>query len=650
MKSIKLFIDGMHCVNCSNSIKKEALKIGVKEARVDFINKSGEFIADDDFDSDKLVYAIKKLGFLVSFSKIQTKKTYEGFKLLALGVLSVLSFIDLSFAFSCLCASLGILISIDFYKRVLFYKSYGMDLLVVLGISINYLYSFYTPHHHFFFESTFVCFVIRLGKFIENKAKQKANAYIKPNQIPNATMSDNTTKPANQITKDDEILIKNGEEIPVDAILINDTLIDESVISGESIALYKKSGDFVYAGSINQGDMIKIKALSNYYESSLEKLKDEALKASNKDLKAFKLIDKISQIFVLVVCIIALITYISWYFIDPTKAFFYTSSVLLISCPCALGLAIPMVIVISINLCFKNKIILKNPELINSIKDIDYFIFDKTGTLTNTIQKITHDLNDDDFKLIASIERTQNHPIAKSITHNFKDFLDLKGSISLNGSTLHYFDENLDIKISPKDNDLLCYKNDIYIGKITLENKPNKDAFKLIEFLKNKGKKIMIISGDSKEKVSELADILGIDEFYYRQNPEQKAQIIQALKDKKSVFIGDGANDIKALKNASFGISFDSANAVAKSKADAILTQNDLSLVIKLFDIFDKSYKKIKQNLFISFFYNFFGISLACGIFSGINLHLNPALCALLMSVSSLVVVFNSLLLFKSIK
>lgn len=646
MKNIRLFINGMHCVNCANSIKQEALKLGVIDARVDFINKFGEFSVNDDFDSEKLIFAIKKLGFEVSLEKINAKKTYEDIRLIFLAIFSVLTFINFSFLFSCVFASLAILLSLDFYKRVIFHKSYGMDLLVVLGISINYFYSFFSIHHHFFFESTFVCFVIRLGKFIENKAKAKANSLITPSKIPTITLANNKIIKANQINKDDELLIKNGEEILVDGICLNEALIDESVISGESFSLSKKIGELVYAGSINKGELLKIKATSTYYESSLEKLKDEAMKANNKDLKAFKLVDKISKYFVLIICIIASITGLAWYFIDSSKVFFYVSSVLLISCPCALGLAIPMVIVICINLCFKEGIILKNPELINSIKDIECFVFDKTGTLTNSVQKISHDLSEADFRLIASIENTQNHPIAKSITNNFTDFLDLNGTCALKDNSLIYTDENLKVEIKPCENEFLCYKNDLYLGKITLENEINENAKELISFLKSLNKRIIIISGDSKERVENLANKLEISEYYFRVTPENKAAIIKNL-NAKSVFIGDGANDIKALRTANFGISFSNANAIAKNKADAILLKNDLIKIIKLFEIFDKAYSKIKQNLFISFFYNFIGIALACGIFSEINLHLNPALCAMLMSISSLVVVFNSLLLFR---
>lgn len=649
MKNIKLFINGMHCVNCANSIKQAALKQGALTANVDFINKFGEFSVNDDFDSEKLIFAIKKLGFEVSLDKIKAKNTYEGTRLVFLAIFSVLTFIDFGFFISCLIASFAILLSYDFYKRVIFHKSYGMDLLVVLGISINYFYSFFSVHHHFFFESTFVCFVIRLGKFIENKAKAKANSLIAPSEIPNITLVSGETKKANEISINDELIIKNGEEILVDGICLNDALINESVISGESVSLVKKAGDFIYAGSINDGEVLKMRASCEYYESSLEKLKDEAMKASNKELKAFKMVDKISRYFVLIICIIASITGIAWYFIDSSKVFFYVSSVLLISCPCALGLAIPMVIAICINLCFKEKIILKNPELISSIKDIECFIFDKTGTLTNDIQAIKHDLSYDDFRLIASIENLQNHPIAKSITNNFNDFLALNGKSYLQDNVLHYEDESVKVRIEPLENDLMCYKNDGFIGKITLENELNKNAKELIEFLKSLGKRIIIISGDSKNKVVDLAKKLNIDEYYYRVSPVQKAEIISQL-GVSSVFVGDGANDIKALRKANFGISFSKANAIAKNKADALLLENDLIKIKKLFEIFDQSYSKIKQNLFISFFYNFFGIALACGIFSEINLHLNPALCAMLMSISSLIVVFNSLLLFKELK
>ncbi|MBZ7987704.1 heavy metal translocating P-type ATPase [Campylobacter canadensis] len=649
MKEVRLKIDGMNCINCANKIKNECLKNGVIQANINVISKDAIFMVDDDFSLEKLEFIIKNLGFSILDKNIKNKKNYKLEKMLVALFASIFCYFNNDFLLTSIACSFAVFFSASsFFYKAFFKKSFGMDLLVSLGVGINYIYSFFSISHTYFFESSFTIFIVSFGKFIEEFAKNKANKNLNYKDEAFILLKNNTKIKAQDVKIGDEIIIKAQEEIKIDGILESKiAYLDESVLSGESKIIVKKQGDKLYQGSINLNEQIIIKASSNYYDSSLQKLKDEAQKAMNQKIKLLNLTDKIASKFVLIISVIAAFCFSIWYYLsDLNTAFFYTSSVFLISCPCALGLCVPMVVAISVNICFKNKIILKNPEILSEFYNINTFAFDKTGTLTSNIQSIKHNLSDDDFKIIASVESLINHPIAKSIANSCTNLMQIDGQIELKDNILSFKNKDYDVKIIPSENELTCFINDKEVGKIFLENKLSKDAKELISFLKKQNKRIIILSGDSKTRVEQCAKELNINEFYYRLSAEQKAQIIKELNE-KVLYVGDGANDILSIVNADFSVSFNEASAVAKSKSDVILIEKNLENIKNIFSLFKKSNRKIKENLIFSFFYNFFGLILASGLLSSFSLHLNPALCAFLMSMSSLIVVANSLLLFK---
>lgn len=649
MKEIRLKIDGMNCINCANKIKNECLKNGILQANINVISKDAVFVINDDFSLEKLEFIIKNLGFTILNKDVKNKKNYKLEKLLIALFASVFCYFNNNFLLNSIVCSLAVFFSASsFFYKAFFKKSFGMDLLVSLGVGINYIYSFFSSFHTYFFESSFTIFIVSFGKLIEEFAKNKANKNLNHKDESFILLKNNTKIKAQDVKIGDEIIIKAQEEIKIDGILKSQiAYLDESVLSGESKIIIKKQGDKLYQGSINLNEQIIIKASSNYFDSSLQKLKDEAQKAMNKKIKLLNITDKIASKFVLIISIIAAFCFSIWYYLsDLNTAFFYTSSVFLISCPCALGLCVPMVVAISVNICFKNKIILKNPEILSEFYNIDTFAFDKTGTLTSNIQNIRHNLSNKDFKIIASVENLINHPIAKSIANSCSDLMQIDGEIELKDNILFFKNNEFNIKIIPSEDEFSCIINNKIVGKIFLENKVSKDAKKLIDFLKKHNKRIIILSGDSKTRVEQCAKELGINEFYFRLNAEEKAKIIKQI-NKKVLYVGDGANDVLSIVNADFSVSFNDASAVAKSKSDVILIEKNLENIKNIFQLFKKANLKIKENLIFSFFYNFFGLILASGLLSYFSLHLNPALCAFLMSVSSLIVIANSLLLFK---
>jgi Cu+-exporting ATPase len=462
-EKIKLNISGMTCVNCSNGIERAVSKLnGLESSKVSFASNEGEFFIDNKLlNKEKLINKIKKLGYGVEENLEALEKT----KLLAYNklknifsisiVLTIVMFYFVFFPVENIQNNQYIMFIlatiVQFYAGGRFYtlaykavsnKNYDMNVLVALGTSAAYFYSVFVV----FFPSLFpenlrflyfdgaavIISFILLGRLLEERSKAKATDFLKKlmNLAPlNATLicEDGTFKTilATQLKIGDKVLIKTGEKISTDAIIVKGGAdIDTSMITGESMPVYKTIGDEVIAGTLNTTGILEVLVLKQSNDTTLSKIIALLSTAQSKKLPISRFADNVANIFVPVVIAISILTFIVWYFFvgDAFSAIIASISVLVISCPCALGLATPIAIVSSVGKGAQEGILIKNPEILEIIKDIKYAVFDKTGTLTNGIISVKDAIYEEKYlDILASIETKSEHPISKAVVHFVKN-------------------------------------------------------------------------------------------------------------------------------------------------------------------------------------------------------------------------------------
>ncbi|OCX42140.1 copper-translocating P-type ATPase [Campylobacter ornithocola] len=699
---LKLKIGNMTCVNCSNAIEKVCAKIdGVEDVSVSYVNSSGVFLLKDLSLEAKIKEKIETLGFEI----LQEEQNLYEFKLqelknmkIKLIISIILSFIVMYFEMfvqgntSALIQMFLSMIAIFYCGKGFFihalkglrYKNLDMNTLISLGAFTSFIYSFlvyfevFSKDGYLYFSggAMIVSFVL-LGKYLEEKAKFKSLEYqnkLKNIDIKNANiiLEDGSIKviPSVFVKKDDVILVKEGESVVADGVVIaGEAEIDVSFLTGEFLPLLKKQGDEILAGSVLINGNLKIKASKKAIESSLEQIKDLVFKAGNVKTPLANLANKISAYFVACIIVLSLFVFIFWYFKEGINtAFLHACATLLISCPCALGLATPIAIVSALANGAKNFILVKNPVVLESLSSIKLAVFDKTGTLSQDDLSIyKHNLTQEDFQKLTEIENLSSHPIAKAFAKELNVKLNLQGKLDiLVGSGLFYqenddeyligneklmLENGVDIQKNKQflqefeDQAPICLyfvKNKICLGGVCLQNKLKNEAKDLIANLKQKGIKSVILSGDNEKSVAKTANELDIDEYYSDLKPEQKLEFIkEKTKKEKVLFIGDGINDAPALNLANVSISFSKASELAKKSGDLILIKDDLSLIAYCFKLSQRTKNIIKLNLFWAFIYNALCIPIAAGFVPFISL--SPHLAALAMCFSSVTVVLNSL-------
>lgn len=721
-EKIKLNISGMTCVNCSNGIERVVNKMsGLKTSKVNFASNEGEFVLDTDtLDKRTLIQKIKKLGYGVEEDlqalEVAKHKAYE--KLNRLFILSgILTAVLMYFAFfplenNNLYAMFFIATIVQFYPGGRFYslaykaisnKNYDMNVLVALGTSAAYFYSAFVvlypsafPVHlrfiYFDGASVIITFIL-LGRLLEERSKNKATDFLK-NIMDLAPLYANkieingeiNTVLAKDLSIDDMVLIKHGEKVSADAIIIEGSSeINASMITGESMPVYKTVGDEVISGTINTTGTLKVKVLKKAEDTTLSKIISLLNEAQSKKLPIARFADKIANIFVPVVIVISIITFFAWYFLvgDTLSAILASISVLIISCPCALGLATPIAIVSSVGKGAKEGILIKNPEVLEIIKDIKYAVFDKTGTLTKGEISVKNILVKEEYlSTLASVELYSEHPISKAIVKYAKEknistgkkVEDIKiiagkgiqaicgndqvfignltflqeNSVNISSEYMEFFEEIL----SQGNGAILFSINNVCVGVISLEDSIKEGASELIQNLKEKGIVSILLTGDNKITAKKVAQDIGIDIVHAEVLPDEKYKVIKDLqKEAKVMFIGDGINDSPSIKQADIGVTLNSGADIAKDAGDIILMNNELKSVFKSINLSIESMKTIKQNLFWAFFYNALGIPLAAGVlYPIIGVMLTPMYAGIAMSFSSVTVVLNSLRLkFKKI-
>lgn len=567
----------------------------------------------------------------------------------------------------------------------IWHKMPNMDSLVGIGVIVNYAYSLYNSilvfrgnlhetHNLYFEASAMIILFVKIGRYIDTKNKAKAVDTIK-NLVTitpqnGVILKDGKEKRVkiNEIKKGDIVICKPGEKIAVDgAIIKGNTHTDESFITGESNPVSKKIGDNVIAGSINYDGYIEYEAEKIGKDSSISNIVQMVVEATNTKAPIARLADKISGKFVPAIFIIAILSFTLNLIIKQniTTAILALVSVLVVACPCALGLATPLAMVVSIGRCSKKGILVKSSESLEAISKIDTIVFDKTGTLTLGRLQIVDMVGDEEnFKILQSLESKSNHPIAKSIVadasqiydvYNFEEIpgMGIKGQI--NGKNYfagnNKFLKSKDIKntfqkeeeqYSKKGESIVYLFTDnkvLSIVGLADEIKPNMKE--VINNLHKKGKKVVMLTGDNKETARIIADKLQITEVVSDVSPQEKLKKIKELNQNKNcLMIGDGINDSPALKAAAVGVSVQNGTDISNDASDVILLNENMESVCELFNIGNKTIKIIKENLFWALFYNVCMIPLATGLF---QLSINPMLASLAMTLSSFTVVINSL-------
>lgn len=572
------------------------------------------------------------------------------------------------------------------------HHSANMNTLVAVGTAVAYFYSIFamfTGHEVYFESAAFVTVFVLLGDAMEEKMHNNAsNALAKliDLQAKDAEVERNgefVKVPLDQVKVGDIIRVKPGEKVPVDGVIVNgSTTIDESMVTGESMPVTKKKGDDVVGSTINTNGTFNFKATKVGSDTMLSQIVDLVKKAQTSHAPIQNLTDKISNIFVPAVLIIAIITFVIWYvFLNAplVTALLFAVSVVVIACPCALGLATPTALMVGTARSAKMGVLIKNGEVLEEVSDLDTVVFDKTGTITVGKPQVTDVVGDQNkvLTIAASLEENSEHPLATAVVKKAKEdkialaqvknFAAIEGKgvrASYDGQTAFVGSDRLleDISISQEMKDQAIKlqkeaKTVVYIGLgqeiiglIAIQDVPKPSSKAAIAELKKRGLKTIMLTGDNPNVANAIGKEVSIDQVIAGVLPTEKAAEIKKLQDegRKVAFVGDGINDAPALSTADVGIAMGSGTDVAIESGGIVLVQNDLMGVVRALDISKKTFNRIKLNLFWALIYNTIGIPIAAGLFMGLGLTLSPELAGLAMAFSSVSVVTSSLLLNKT--
>lgn len=728
MKKVLLKIDGMTCSACSSGLEKYLNKQdGIKQANVNLVMNN----ANIEYDEQKLTLEqvekfIEKAGFtslgIDTFEKESNKKGTEKYKLIAITIISlVILYISMAhmvglpsipflnmmhhsvnYAIALLVLTvIVIILGRDILKngyKNLIHKTPNMDTLVMIGVLASFIYSIYgtiqilkgnTQYvENLYYESaTIVIFFIEIGRYIENKNKDKTKEALKqlmtitPNNATILKDGQEVKVTLDEIKKGDIVICKPGEKIAVDGEVVQGTThINESFITGESVPVKREVGSKVIAGSINYEGTIQYRAEKIGKESTVSEIVKLVAQATSIKAPIAKIADKISGYFVPTVLVIAIIIFGIWLIIskDFSVAINIFVSILVVACPCSLGLATPLAIVIASGNASRKGILVKSSETLENAHKVKTICFDKTGTLTKgtlTVSRMYNYSNKDEKELlkdIASLENKSEHPIARAIVNkaqednirliDVKDFKAIPG-FGIEGKTAdekHYLignkklmlENNVELANSEDEQKLISDGNSILfvslnkklvallgVSDVIKENVPQ-----VITELKNKNIDVVMLTGDNEKTANVIANQIGITNVVANVTPKEKAETINKLKEKGLVMMcGDGINDSVSLVTANIGVSVSSGTDIARDSAQVVIINDNLERINDLLDISSKTVRNIKQNLFWAFFYNVCMIPIAAGILQPLGITLNPMIAAFSMTISSLTVVLNAL-------
>lgn len=736
MKKVLLKIDGMTCSACSSGLEKYLNKQdGIINATVNLVMNNASVEYDEKkLDIPQIEKFVQKAGFeslgIDNLQKEEKKKSREKYKLIGFGIIAVITlyiamahmiglpeipFLSMhtypvNYTISLLILSIiSIFLGRNIIKngfKNLIHKTANMDTLVMLGVFSSLLYSMYNTYMiikgkteyvgHLYYESVvIILFFINIGRFIEERNKDKTKEAIQslmmitPNKATVIKDGKEIEVTLDEINKEDIVLCRPGEKIAVDGEIVEgSTHIDESFITGESVPAKKEIGNKVVAGSINYEGTIKYKAEKIGKESTVSEIVRMVVEATNTKAPIAKIADKISGYFVPAIIAIAIVSAVIWLALGKDISFVINTFVtmLVVACPCSLGLATPLAIVISSGEASKRGILIKNSEGLENSHKVKTVVFDKTGTLTNGklgVSKIYNYTgenidNNNLLKIIASIENKSEHPIAKGIVNyaadnnlqleeveEFKNIpgygvkAQYQGKSYLIGNSKLMKENNVDIskalsneeKLEKDGNSILfASEENVLIALIGVKDTIKEHAIEVVETLKKQEIEVVMLTGDNEKTARTIADKIGITHVISNVLPKEKAEKVKELKQNGLVMMcGDGINDSVSLVTADIGVAVGGGTDIAMDSSDIVLMNNDLRKINELMYISKKTIRNIKQNLFWAFFYNICMIPIAIGIFSPFGVTMNPMFASIAMTLSSLTVTLNSLRL-KNIK
>ena len=728
MKKVLLKIDGMTCSACSTGLEKYLNKQdGIKQATVNLIMNNANIEYDDKkLNLEQVEKFVEKAGFLSlgidNFEKEEKKKTNEKYKLLAITVISILVlYISMShmvglpvipflnmmiypvnyaislFILTTIVLILGKDILRNGYKNLI-HKTPNMDTLVMIGVLASYIYSIYGTiqilkghamhvEELYYESSAVVIFFIEIGRYIENKNKDKTKEALQqlmtitPNNAVILKDGKEITVTLDEIQKGDIVICKPGEKIAVDGEVVEGTThINESFITGESVPVKREKGSKVIAGSINYEGTIKYKAEKIGKESTVSEIVRLVTQATSTKAPIAKIADTISGYFVPVVLVIAFFAFGIWMLISKNfaTAINIFVSILVVACPCSLGLATPLAIVIASGNASKKGILVKTSETLENAHKVKTICFDKTGTLTKgelSISKLCNYSNIDEkeiLKIVASIENKSEHPIARAIVkkaqdekiklEEIKEFKAIpgfgveaiieSGEKYLIGNKKLMLENNIKIENEKDEQELVSDGNSILfvssnnkiVALIGVKDILKENVKEVIRKLKQRKINLVMLTGDNEKTAEIIAKEIGIEKVISNVTPKEKAEQIKKIKEDGIVMMcGDGINDSVSLVTADIGVSVSSGTDIAIDSSQVVLMSDNLEKIDDLIDISKKTIRNIKQNLFWAFFYNICMIPIACGVLIPFGISMNPMIAAFAMTVSSLTVVLNAL-------
>lgn len=715
MKKETFKIEGLSCASCAASSQRVLSKMeGVKEATVNFANKAALIEYDElTVNYDEMKAQLSPMGYhlLEDTERIraeQEEKEQVRFKSLKQkvivgGILSVLliliamvlpSFPDENYLMLVLTIPIIGWIGSEFYVNAWKQLRVGqanMDTLVALGTGVAFLFSLFNTIYpevlqaqglapHVYYETAGVLItLILLGRFLEERAKQStSNAIKKLLKLGAKTAwvrkgNEFIETPIEAVQVGDEVMVKPGSQIPVDGVIIRGiTTVDESMITGEPIPVQKFPEDKVIGGTINQNSNLTIKAESVGNDTMLAQIVKKVKEAQGSQAPIQRLVDKISSVFVPTVIIIALITFgVWWMFADITSAIVAAITVLIIACPCALGLATPTAIMVGIGKGAEKGILIKSAESLERIHEVDTIILDKTGTITEGKPKVTNikwseNIQDQERTIndITALESYSEHPLSKAVLEyfdiatrgvhfiqNFESHTgqgisgEVEGKQYFIGNSKLLASKNIDTKGSEAT--VLVARNGELLAEIDIQDVIKEGAVEAIQNLKRDlGLRVHILSGDQEKNVRQVAETTKVHQYKAAVLPEEKLEYIAELqaKGQKIAMVGDGINDAPALAKADVGIAMGKGTDIAIESADLTLLQGNLGKLSDAMDLSKRTVKIIRQNLFWAFFYNVIGIPIAAGVlYPAFGFLLNPMIAGAAMAFSSVSVVLNSL-------
>ena len=730
-------ITGMTCSACSSGIERVVGKMeGVRSAEVSLMAKSMTVDYDESAVSEEQIFdAVKKLGYGIfrEGERGRAEEKARDRQMLVRLIVSVCLLVPLLcismghmfgmplprfidphynpqwFAF-CQCMLTAAVAGVN-YKfftsgaRALFKRVPNMDTLVALGAGVSFIYSLvimilifvdpaseqsagYAMNNLYFESAATILTLVTVGKFIEEKSKRRTGGEIEkllslaPDNVVREVDGRRETVSLSQVNVGDILVVKQGEYIPADGVITEgSTFVDKSAITGESLPVEVTAGDAVTSAALNKSGVIKMRVERTGADTTLSKIVKMVREAGASKPPIQKFADKVAGVFVPVVTATALLTFAIWLMIDgafvPEHCVTYAISVLVVSCPCALGLATPVAIMTATGKAASLGILYKDAESMQKVCDINAVLLDKTATLTEGKPRVTDVLTfgadrGEALFIACGIEKNSNHPLAKCIVdyvgegaavEDFEYIVGRGAKARFAGKSYLLGNEKLtggakcagQVKASAAELSAQG-KTVIYLAEdgrimalIAVADTLKEGSREAVELLKDRGVRVGMLTGDSESTAKAIAESVGIDDFMSEVMPEDKLRAVTNLQQVGGnvAMVGDGINDSPALKQADVGIAIGSGTDVAIDSADVVLVSEDLRTLDDMFELSKATVRNIKENLFWAFIYNVIMIPVAAGVFAWANFTFNPMIAAACMCLSSLFVVFNALRLLR---